>query len=176
MKRLVGMFLIFALTISAFGLVEGTEVMYVGGTAPNLSEGLIGHLDTTSPTALTFDASGKRLVIPYDKVQSFQYSRQLARHYGALLTVAIVMFKFRQRRHFVTIHYLDETSTQQVAVFEISKEMPRTLMAVLATRAPKGCKADSFGYETGIGECQKSVPQRAVAQPASVQSAKAAVN
>jgi hypothetical protein len=158
MKKLVSILLLLALSISAFALVEGNDVVYIGGTVPTLSNGAIGHLDTTSQTSLAFDSSGKRLVIPYDRVQSFQYSRQLARHYGALLTVAIVMFKFRQRRHFMEIKYLDETNIPQVAVFEISKEMPRTLMAVLTTRAPQGCKSDSFGYETGLGACK--APQK----------------
>ena len=156
MKKLVGMLLILTLATSAFAIeiVEGTDVLYLGGTVQTVSGGTLGHFDTTSPTELTFDASGKKLVIPYDKIQSFQYSRKLARHYGALLTVAIVMFKFRQRRHFVTINYADASGTPQVAIFEVSKEMPLTLMPVLAVRAPKGCKSDSFNYENNLGQCQ----------------------
>ena len=155
MKKLVGLFLILTLSVSAFAIeiVEGNDVLYLGGTVQSVAGGALGHFDTTSVTELTFDASGKRIVIPYDKIQSFQYSRKLARHYGALLTVAIVMFKFRQRRHFVTINYLDNANTPQVAIFEISKEAPLTLMPVLAARAPKGCKSDSFNFETNLGQC-----------------------
>jgi hypothetical protein len=36
-----------------------------------------------------------------------------------------------------------------VAVFEVSKKMPRTLMAILQTRAPQGCKRP---YVTMCGE------------------------
>jgi hypothetical protein len=32
--------------------VEGSQVMYVGGTAEALPKGLLGHLDTTSQVAL----------------------------------------------------------------------------------------------------------------------------
>jgi hypothetical protein len=154
MKKIVGMLLVIAMSVSAFAIVEGSDVMYIGGTVSALNAGVIGHLDTTSQASLTFDSSGRKLVIPYDRIQSFQYSRQVARHYGALLTVAVVMVKFRQRRHFVEIRYLDEGNTPQVAVFEISKEMPRTLMAVLSTRAPRGCKPESFGHENDLGKCQ----------------------
>jgi len=155
MKKLVGMLLVLTLATSAFAIeiVEGTDVLYLGGTVQTVSGGTLGHFDTTSTTELTFDASGKKIVIPYDKIQSFQYSRKLARHYGALLTVAIVMFKFRQRRHFVTINYSDASNTPQVAIFEVSKEMPLTLMPVLAVRAPRGCKSDSFNYENNLGQC-----------------------
>jgi hypothetical protein len=155
MKKLVGMLLILTLATSAFAIeiVESTDVLYLGGTVQTVSGGALGHFDTTSPNELAFDANGKRIVIPYDKIQSFQYSRKLARHYGALLTVAIVMFKFRQRRHFVTISYRDSANVEQVAIFEISKEMPLTLMPVLAVRAPQGCKSDSFNYETSLGQC-----------------------
>lgn len=155
MKKLVGLFLILTLSVSAFAIdiVEGTDVLYLGGTIASVTGGTLGHFDTTSQAELTFEGSGKRLVIPYDKIQSFQYSRKLARHYGALLTVAIVMFKFRQRRHFLTINYLDSANTPQVAIFEISKEAPLTVMPVLAVRAPQGCKSDSFNFETSLGQC-----------------------
>jgi hypothetical protein len=154
MKKLVCMLLVIAMSISAFAIVEGSDVMYIGGTIPALNAGAIGHLDTTSQTSLAFATPGKILVIPYDRIQSFQYSRQVARHYGALLTVAVVLVKFRQRRHFVEIKYLDDTNTSQVAIFEIPKEMPRTLMAVLSTRAPRGCKPNSFGENPNLGKCE----------------------
>jgi hypothetical protein len=162
MRKLVSMLLVLSLSVSAFAIVEGSDVMYIGGTVSALNAGAIGHFDTTSESALSFDSSGKKLVIPYGKIQSFQYSRQVARHYGAVLTIAVVLVKFRQRRHFVEIKYLDESNTAQVAVFEIPKEMPRTLMAVLSTRAPRGCKPDSFGYESQLGKCDP---------PAKIQSA-----
>jgi len=152
MRKLIGMLLVLVMASSAFA-VEGSEVMYKGGTIPALKEGATGRFDTSSQTSITFDSSGSKLVIPYNRIQSFQYSKQVARHYGVLLTIAVVMFKFRQRRHFLKVIYLDEADNSQVAVFEISKEMPRTLMAVLQTRAPQGCKSDSFGWDSGFGNC-----------------------
>lgn len=152
MKRVLAVLLVFAMVAPAFAVEDG-EVVYSGGTATTLKEGAIGKLDTTSQSALTFESGASKLRIPYERIQSYEYSRQLARHYGALLTIAIVMFKYRQRRHFVRITYLDDTSTAQVAVFEVPKTMPRTLMAVLQTRAPQGCKPNSFGYDASLGMC-----------------------
>ncbi len=154
MKKAVGILLILAISVSAFGLVEGNEVMYVGGTASNLTTGVIGHFDTSSQTALTFQAAGTKLVIPYDKIKSYQYSHPVARHYGVLLTVAVVMLKYRQRRHYVKVTYFDDKDTEQVAIFEVPKTMPGTLMSVLQTRAPQGCRSNSSGFDSGIGPCE----------------------
>lgn len=152
MKRVLAVILVFAMVAPVFAVEDG-EVVYSGGTVTSLKEGATGKFDTTSQSALTFETSGNKLVIPYERIQSYQYSKQLARHYGALLTVAIVMFKYRQRRHFLRVTYLDDASTAQVAVFEIPKTMPRTLMAVLQARAPQGCKPNSFGYDASVGTC-----------------------
>lgn len=152
MKKTLAAILLFAMAIPAFALEED-EVMYTGGTVSSLKEGTVGRFDTTSQSGLIFETSGNKLLIPYDKVQSYQYKRQLARHYGALLTVAIVMFKYRQRRHFLQVNYLEDNGKAQVAVFEIPKTMPQTLMAVLEARAPQGCKPGSISYGTDVGTC-----------------------
>ncbi|HEX6881642.1 MAG TPA: hypothetical protein VF135_14825 [Terriglobales bacterium] len=153
MRKAVGLLLVFAISVSAFGIVEGNEVMYKGGTVSNLREGVIGHFDTSSQSAITFQADGTRLVIPYDKIRSYQYSHPVARHYGVLLTVAVVLLKFRQRRHYVKVTYSDDKDTEQVAIFEVPKTMPITLMPILSTRAPQGCRNDSFAYDSGVGSC-----------------------
>jgi hypothetical protein len=152
MKRVLALVLLFAMTAPVFAIEDG-EVTYTGGTVVSLKEGTTGKFDTTSQSALTFESSGSKVAIPYERVQSYQYSRVLARHYGALATIAIVLVKYRQRRHFVRINYLDDSGTAQVAIFEIPKTMPQTLMAVLQTRAPQGCKPNSFGFDTNIGTC-----------------------
>lgn len=140
MKRFVVYLLLCSFALSAAALVEGDQVMYAGGTIPNLREGAIGHLDTTSETVLTFEASGTKLVIPYAKMDSFEYKEELARHLGVVATIVVVMAKHRQRRHFFRISFHDDHDVPQVAVLEVSKEMPRSLKAVLQARAPKLCK------------------------------------
>jgi hypothetical protein len=125
--------------------VEGGQVMYVGGTAETLKEGVLGRLDTTSQTALNFEYSGGKLVIPFEEIDSYEYSQQVARHLGALPAIAVGLVKRRQRRHFFRITYHDESKTRQVAIFEVSKETPRTLLAVLQGRAPQGCRPQASG-------------------------------
>lgn len=125
--------------------VEGGQVMYVGGTAERLKEGVLGRLDTTSQTTLNFEYSGGKLVIPFEEIDSYEYSQQVTRHLGVLPAIAVGLVKRRQRRHFFRITYHDESKAEQVAIFEVSKETPRTLLAVLQGRAPQGCRPQASG-------------------------------
>jgi hypothetical protein len=146
MKRICATcLLILILTPLRTSAVEGDQVMYVGGTVGALDKGVLGKLDTTSPTALSFESSGGNLVIPFEEIDSYEYSQQVARHLGVLPAIAVGLVKRRQRRHFFRITYHDESKTQQVAIFEVSKEAPHTLLAVLQGRAPQGCKPQASG-------------------------------
>jgi hypothetical protein len=126
--------------------VDGDQVMYVGGTAGIvLKKGVIGKLDTTSQAALNFESPGGKLVIPFEEIESYEYSQEVARHLGVLPAIAVGLVKRRQRRHFFRITYHDENKVQQVAIFEVSKETPHTLMAILQGRAPQGCRPQVSG-------------------------------
>jgi hypothetical protein len=138
-KRLVLVccFCIVALVASA---VENGQVLYVGGTITSLKEATLGRLDTSSPSALVFASGADRLAIPFSKIDSYEYSQDVARHLGVLPAIGAGLLRKRQRKHFFRITYHDETDVLQVAVFEVPKQMPRSLLVVLQTRAPQGCR------------------------------------
>jgi len=139
MKKILGLCLL-ALAPLATSAVENSQVLYVGGTTGSVKEGVVGKLDTTSQTALSFEYSGGKIVIPFEMVDSYEYSQPVARRLGVLPAMAVGLVKRRQHKHFFRISYHNENQTPQVAVFEVSKEMPRTLLAILQARAPQGCK------------------------------------
>jgi hypothetical protein len=118
----------------------GSEVTYIGGTVASLKEGTLGAIDTTSDTSLLFiyDA-GKRVSIPYVDIDSYSYSREVAHHLGVLPAIGVGLLKKRQRKHFLRITYRGENGSAEVVVFEVPKQMPRSLLAVLQTKAPQGC-------------------------------------
>jgi hypothetical protein len=146
MKRLIAVcLLILVLMPLPTPAVEGDQVMYIGGTVAVLNKGVVGKLDTTSQTALNFESPGGKLVIPFEEIDSYEYSQQVARHLGVLPAIAVGLVKRRQRRHFFRITYHDDSKTQQVAIFEVSKETPRSLLAVLQGRAPQSCKPQTTG-------------------------------
>jgi hypothetical protein len=135
MKNFAVFCLFLVLSLPAVALDNG-RVMYVGGTVPGVSARTIGRLDTTSETALVFEYSGSKLEIPYAAIQSFDYSKEVTRHIGVLPAIAVRLLMVRQRRHFFRISYHDPKNVTQAIVLEVPKTMPRTLQAVLETRAP----------------------------------------
>src|SRR6266849_6728263 len=125
--------------------VENDQVMYMGGTPLALRAGVIGRLDTTSEKSLNFESfegklPGTKLLIPYADIQSFEYSKEVTRHLGVMPAIAVGLVRIRQHRHYFRISYRGADDVSQVVVFEVPKQMPRTLEAVLKTRAPQSCK------------------------------------
>lgn len=149
MKKLFALLMLVAITLPA-AAVDGKEVAYVGGTASNVKAGTIGRLDTVQQNALVFDHQGGKLAIPFAKMQAFEYRVERARRLGVLVVAATGLFKRMQRQHFVRISYLDDSGAAGSVVFEISKRMPRALLAVLEARAPQACKPSPhtkcYGY------------------------------
>jgi|ERR1700722_17511073 len=139
MKRLVALCLLLAVAVPAVAVEDG-QVMYFGGTIPNLKTGIIGRLDTTSETQLIFDCANSKLAIPYADIESFEYTTEVTHHLGVAAGVVVALIKKRERRHFFRISYRDAERGSQVAVFEVSKHMPPTLQAVLRARAAHRCR------------------------------------
>jgi hypothetical protein len=138
MKKIIAFcFLItFSVVTLPASALEGNQVKYLGGTAQGIRGGVIGRLNTTSETELIFEYSGNNLAIPYDAIQSFQSSEEVARHLGVVPAILVGMFKKRQRQHFFRVEYHDSNNVAQALVFEVPKHTPRVLQAVLETRAP----------------------------------------
>jgi hypothetical protein len=130
------------LSLSASALENG-HAKYVGGTLSGVAAGSLGRLDTTSDTSLIFvlEHAGKKVEIPYAAIESHKYSKEVARHLGVLPTIAVGLLKVRQHRHFFRISYrVPGATAAQVVIFEVPKQMPRTLEAILQTRAPSTWK------------------------------------
>lgn len=138
MKKFMALCLLLAMSVPV-GAVEGNEVMYAGGTVSNIQNGAIGRLDTTSPTSVTFEYSGNKLVIPYAKIVSFEYSQEVARHLGVLPAIAVGMVKKRQRKHYFRLSFQDDSGAAEIAVFEVSKRAPKTLLPILQSHSPQAC-------------------------------------
>lgn len=148
MKKLAAICLLFVLALPARAVEDG-QVMYAGGTVPALQAGALGHLNYTSESDLAFEFAANKLLIPYAKIDSFQYTEEVARHLGVLPAMAVGLIRKRQRRHFVRINFRDENNKSQVAVFEVSKRTPQTLLPVLQLRSPQACKpAITAGWDS----------------------------
>jgi hypothetical protein len=145
--------------------VEGDQVLYKGGTLKGLSAGTIGTFDTTGDQTLVFiygsGAGAGRLEIPYSKIDSYSYQRKLARHLGVAPFIALAMVKHPQHKHFLVIKLRDEQGAEQSAVFEISKEAPEVMLAVLSARCPGR-------YSPPLNSAQQALARGANAPPPAV--------
>jgi hypothetical protein len=136
LKQLTALFLLLIVSFPALAVDDG-QVMYIGGTAPGIAAGTLGSLDTTSELALIFEHTGSKLEIPYAAIESYEYSTEVTRHLGVLPAIAVGLVRIRKHRHYFRVSYRSDDGVVQVAVFEVSKQMPRTLQAVLTARAAK---------------------------------------
>src|SRR5579863_8804560 len=122
---------------AAPGAADDWRVKYAGGTVPGMNIGVVGKMDTTSDTSLIFEHAGDKLTIPYASIESFDHAEEVARHLGVLPAIVVGLLKARQHRHFFRISYHGTNDLAQVVVFEVPKQMPRPLQAVLDARAPR---------------------------------------
>ena len=120
--------------------VENEQVEYVGGTVQSIKTGTIGQFDLSSASQLSFQSPGGNMSIPYAAITSYEFSQEVSHHLGVAPAIAVGLIKKRQRQHFLRISYVDADNVAQGVVFEVAKQMPRTLLAVLQTKAPQGCK------------------------------------
>ena len=142
-KTLAALCLLLTFSHPALAVDDG-DVLYVGGTVPSLKAGSLGKFDTRSQAELIFVSSSATLVIPFASLDSYEYSQRVAHHLGVLPAIAVGLVKKRQRKHFLRIAYHDESKTPEVAIFEVPKNMPLTLLAILQERAPQGCKPQPY--------------------------------
>ena len=142
-RRVVTSCLLLIFSLPALAADDG-NVMYVGGTAASMKDGTVGKLGMKSQTDLTFASPAGRLAIPFAKIDFYEHSEKVAHHLGVLPAIAVGLLKIRQKKHFLRIAYRDEDNASQVAVFEVPKKMPRTLLAILQQRAPQGCKPAAY--------------------------------
>ena len=146
MKKYFLLWSLLLLSLPAVAL-SGQHVKYIGGTATGINNGAIGKLDTTSDSSLIFEYQGTKLSVPYANIESFQHTKEVARHLGVLPVIAVALLKPRQRRHFFRIAYRDRNSpnsVMHVIVLEVPKQMSCTLEAVLDERAPQRTRSCNY--------------------------------
>jgi hypothetical protein len=145
MKKLLALILILAFSVPAFANgpvvpVEGDQVLYLGGTAKGLTADTMGKFNTADNDSITFEYSGGKFAIPYNKIESFNHSKERAVRLGVIETIAVRLVKPRWYRHFIHISFRDEAGNLQAAIFEVSKFAPETLVPILRTKVDEGRK------------------------------------
>src|SRR5581483_2937267 len=120
--------------------VDSKGATYFGGTAgfKDAKDPVEGALNTSDETSLIFTASdkpfqGQKLAIPYASVLDLEYGQKAGRRVGAAVATTVLLGPIglltlfsKKRKHFLTVGFKDGDGKDQVAVFELGKDIVRT--------------------------------------------------
>jgi hypothetical protein len=154
MKKAIAFCLIFSfLAPFATAGLNSKRAAYHGGTTkdknfPGAKDPVEGYLDTGDENELRFEYSLDRrnrvYSIPYKQFIDIEYGQKAGRRVGASIATAVLispvglfMLFSKKRKHFVTIGYTDGEGKEQVAVFELGKDIVRTTLPILEARSGK---------------------------------------
>lgn len=151
MKKLVVVFLCicFLFNAAAFAGIDGKSAAYIGGSTkdkdfPGAKDSVEGKLDMADEVNLKFNWGRGSFAIPYDKIIDLEYGQKAGRRVGAAIATAILLSPVglfllfsKKRKHYVTIGYHDGNGKEQVAVFELGKDIVRTALPTMEARSGK---------------------------------------
>ncbi|NLV30305.1 MAG: hypothetical protein GXY47_04040 [Acidobacteria bacterium] len=170
MKSVIALCLMVSLVLPATALagLGSKKAAYQGGTTkdrdfPGAGKAVEGYLDTADEEVLKFEYvinGGRRIYqIPYRHFVDIEYGQKAGRRVGASIATAILispvglfMLFSKKRKHFVTIGYTDDLGKEQVAVFELGKDVVRTTLPILEARSGKRIMyQDEEAKKSGLG-------------------------
>lgn len=153
MKKRITLTLIISLLLNSAVLAETKNCTYMGGSTkdkdfPGAKDKVEGYLHTGDDKLLRFDFTlnkeKRSYSIPYDRIIDIEYGQKAGRRVGAAVATAILLSPVglfllfsKKRKHYVTIGYKDSEDKDQVAVFELSKDVVRMTLSILETRSGK---------------------------------------
>lgn len=130
-KRLAMLLVLCSFGSGALASASYGQAKYVGGNIQGLSRGTTGKLDLSSPTAITFEAGSRKIEIPFDEIDGYEYTTDVAHHLGVLPFIVVSLLRARQRVHRIRIDFNASENLPQTAILEIPKSMPQVVLAVL---------------------------------------------
>jgi hypothetical protein len=103
----------------------GFRVQCVGGTLAGVSTNAISRVFLTDPTDLVFFCG---------KIDTVEYGQQASRRYAAAVLISPILLLSKERKHFVTVGFVDGQGDRQAVVFRVDKEDIRAVLAALEAR------------------------------------------
>ena len=155
MRRTIALCIIVTLLMPSVALagLGSKKAAYQGGTTkdrdfPGAKKAIEGNLNISDENELKFDykldKTNRTYVIPYKQFLDIEYGQKAGRRVGAAVATAVLlspvglfMLFSKKRKHFVTIGYKDDAGKEQVAVFELGKDIVRTTLPILEARSGK---------------------------------------
>ena len=151
--------LIFVITVwvivtpAVFAGIDSKKAAYQGGTTkdadfPGASAAVEGILNTSDPDNLRFEYKLKNqqriYKIQFNQIIDIEYGQKAGRRVGASIATALLLTPLglfllfsKKRKHFVTIGYKGTSGKDEVAVFELGKDIVRVILPILEARSGK---------------------------------------
>jgi hypothetical protein len=137
---------------------ESNNADYVGGTTAEFKDtkkSVHGRLDTKDETALKFFYNKTQVLsIPYDHFIDMEFGLKSGRRVGAAVATTILLgplglltLMSKKQKHFLTLGYKDNEGKDQVAIFQLDKDVVRTMLPILETRSGKKITYQSASAE-----------------------------
>ena len=114
--------------------VPARKANYRGGTISRLEDSEDGDLSLASADQLVFDGGSSDFKVPYSAIRGIEYGQNAGRRLGLAIAVSPLFLLSKKRKHYLTIHFVDELGDSQAAVFELGKKIVRTTLAALEAR------------------------------------------
>jgi hypothetical protein len=114
--------------------VPARKATYRGGTINQLEISQDGELSLASADQLVFHVDSVDLEVAYDSIRGIEYGQNAGRRLGLAIVVSPLFLLSKKRRHYLTIHFVDQRGDSQAAVFELGKKIVRTTLAALEAR------------------------------------------
>ena len=128
------------LPLSAAAGLDSKKTAYIGGTL-TIKEGTEGISLAPDEKNRTFtykeNKKENKLAIPYDKITSLEYGQKAGRRVAVAILVSPLALFSNKRMHYLTIGFIDDAGKPQAGVFELGKDMVRTMLASIEARSGK---------------------------------------
>jgi hypothetical protein len=128
----------------ATAAVRGDRAAFIGGTVTTVPRGTQGDLNVDGTQELTFSAKEGGIRIPYAQITEMEFGQKVGRRVGATIALGVttlgigalpVLFS-KKKKHYLTVSYQSGTSGE-VAVFEMAKDIVKTVLPTLEARTGK---------------------------------------
>jgi hypothetical protein len=113
---------------------QGFKVQCAGGTLAGLSARTMNRLDLTDTADLVFFCGKAEFRAPYSRIETVEYGQLVSRRYAAAVLISPILLLSKERRHYVTLGFLDGRGDRQAVVFRVDKSDIRPLLAALEAR------------------------------------------
>ncbi|MGA3189737.1 MAG: hypothetical protein ABSF22_21730 [Bryobacteraceae bacterium] len=128
---LIRVLCVLGLTAAAYGQAR---VQYIGGTADKVAVGTSGSIALGDQQYFAFYSRKSHLRVTYDKINLLEYGQTVGRRLDLAIIISPAFLLVKNRKHFLTVGYIDEDGKQQALVFRVDKNDIRVALASLEAR------------------------------------------